>query len=198
MAATPVPTRSRLTRIGLALLLSALCAFGTVAAPAVASAAPVRISAGKFTAAATPKVTGTAVIGATLRVAVGTWTPAPTTLSYVWKRSGKAIGGATKSWYTLTTADVGKTITVTVTGKRSGVTTVTKTSAPTRAVGKAVTYANCTALNRVYPHGVAKVGGVDRVSGRGTGATGFLVSNALYSANAKSDRDKDGVACEKK
>ncbi|MBB4764631.1 excalibur calcium-binding domain-containing protein [Amorphoplanes digitatis] len=28
--------------------------------------------------------------------------------------------------------------------------------------------------------------------------TNFKVSNALYKANKKSDRDKDGIACEKR
>jgi uncharacterized membrane protein len=62
-------------------------------------------------------------------------------------------------------------------------------------VVSAKTFQNCTALNKVYPHGVAKKGGKDKSSGKGV--TGFKVSNALYNANKKSDRDKDGVACEK-
>src|SRR5690606_14874063 len=38
----------------------------------------------------------------------------PGTFSYQWKRGGANIGGATNSTYTLTDADVGETITVTV------------------------------------------------------------------------------------
>ena len=60
----------------------------------------------------------------------------------------------------------------------------------------AKTYKNCTALNKVYKHGVAKKGARDRTSG--TPVTTFKVSTKLYNANKKSDRDKDGVACEKK
>jgi len=59
----------------------------------------------------------------------------------------------------------------------------------------AKTFQNCTQLNKVYPHGVAKKGGKDKSSGKGV--TGYKVSNSLYNANKKSDRDKDGVACEK-
>lgn len=56
------------------------------------------------------------------------------------------------------------------------------------------TYANCKALNKQYPHGVAKKG----YSKSATGLTGKpYVSTKLYDLNKKSDRDKDGVACEK-
>lgn len=56
-------------------------------------------------------------------------------------------------------------------------------------------FANCTALNRVYPHGVGKPGARDQTSG--TPVTNFKRSLPLYNANKKSDRDKDGIACEK-
>jgi hypothetical protein len=59
----------------------------------------------------------------------------------------------------------------------------------------AKTFQNCTALNKVYPHGVGRVGARDRTSG--TPVTNFKRSNKLYRENKKSDRDKDGIACEK-
>jgi len=58
------------------------------------------------------------------------------------------------------------------------------------------TYANCSALNRDYPHGVAKKGASDKSSG--ARVTSFKVSPKVYNLNTKSDRDKDGIACEKK
>lgn len=60
----------------------------------------------------------------------------------------------------------------------------------------AKTYKNCTALNKDYPHGVGKPGARDKTSG--TPVRNFEVSKALYDANKKSDRDKDGIACEKR
>ena len=63
------------------------------------------------------------------------------------------------------------------------------------ATATAKTFRNCTALNRVYPHGVGRVGATDRTSG--TPVRTFKRSNLLYRQNAKSDRDKDGIACEK-
>jgi hypothetical protein len=59
-------------------------------------------------------------------------------------------------------------------------------------------FANCTALNKVYRHGVGKPGSRDRVSGRSRPVTTFLKNLAVYNANRKHDRDKDGVACEKR
>jgi hypothetical protein len=55
-------------------------------------------------------------------------------------------------------------------------------------------FRNCTALNKVYPHGVGKVGARDKTSGEPV--RNFRRSNKLYRENKKSDRDKDGIACE--
>lgn len=57
-------------------------------------------------------------------------------------------------------------------------------------------YANCKKLNKVYPHGVGKPGAKDKTSGKPV--TNFKVNKAVYTKNAGSDRDKDGIACEKK
>jgi hypothetical protein len=55
-------------------------------------------------------------------------------------------------------------------------------------------FKNCTELNKVYPGGVALPGAVN--SG-GTTKKVPKFNKALYNANKKSDRDKDGIACEK-
>jgi Excalibur calcium-binding domain len=59
---------------------------------------------------------------------------------------------------------------------------------------------NCTALNRKYPHGVGRRRARDKTSD--TPVTTFRRSTALYSIamrwNKRLDRDKDGIACEKK
>jgi hypothetical protein len=60
----------------------------------------------------------------------------------------------------------------------------------------AKTYANCTALNKVYPHGVAKSSTVKDATSS-TPVTTFWAQPAAYNINTKSDRDKDGIACEK-
>lgn len=72
--------------------------------------------------------------------------------------------------------------------------TVGIAAAPAEA--KAKTFKNCTELNKKYKHGVGKPGAKDKTSG--TPVTNFKKDKALYSANKKSDRDKDGIACEKR
>ena len=60
-------------------------------------------------------ITGTAQVGQTLTADTTSLGGGSGTISYQWKRGGTAISGATSSTYTLVAADVGYTITVTVT-----------------------------------------------------------------------------------
>ena len=67
-------------------------------------------------------------------------------------------------------------------------------------------YRNCTALQRDYPHGVARQGAHDKTSD--TPVTTFKVAPRVYARNdGRSlrypgeydlDRDNDGIACEKR
>ena len=71
------------------------------------------------------------------------------------------------------------------------------TSAAVGSVGVASkSYPNCKALNRVYPHGVGRVGAHDHTSGSPP-VTNFKRSNRLYRENRARDRDGDKIACEK-
>ena len=92
----------------------------------------------------TPTISGTQRVGQTLTATAGTWGPGTVTLTYQWYRAGTAISGATASTYTLTTSDLGKTLTVHVIGKKSGYATVSKTSAKTSAIAGQLTYATPT------------------------------------------------------
>lgn len=80
-----------------------------------------------------PGITGTPRVGASLRARPGTWTPKATT-TYRWYAAGRAIRGATKATLRLTRTELGKHITVRVTGRRAGYTTATAVSAPTKPV----------------------------------------------------------------
>ena len=62
------------------------------------------------------------------------------------------------------------------------------------ANGAVKIFKNCTELNKVYPGGVALPGAVNL---GGTIKLTPKYDKALYIANKKSDRDKDGIACEK-
>jgi hypothetical protein len=59
---------------------------------------------------------------------------------------------------------------------------------------------NCTIVNKRFPHGVGKLRAHDRTSG--TPVTNFRRSTLIYLRamryNRGLDRDKDGIACEKR
>jgi hypothetical protein len=61
-------------------------------------------------------------------------------------------------------------------------------------IAEAKTFKNCTELNKVYRGGVALPGATNT---GGTTRYQPKFNKALYLANKKSDRDNDGIACEK-
>ena len=69
---------------------------------------------------ARPGISGVPEVGRTLGCSQGSWTNAPTSFAYAWKRDGAAIAGATSSAYGVTGADVGRPITCTVTASNGG------------------------------------------------------------------------------
>ena len=97
------------------------------------STATAAVVAGTLSAP-TPTITGTAKVGSVLTAHPGTWAPSPVTLTYQWKANGANISGATGTTYAVVAGNVGKKITVTVTGTKTGYTTTAKTSTATAAV----------------------------------------------------------------
>ncbi len=83
---------------------------------------------------AKPAVSGTARVGKKLTAKTAAWRTSGVTLSYTWRRDGKKIKAATASSYTLTADDLGKRISVKVTGARSGYASASKTSVETAKV----------------------------------------------------------------
>jgi Excalibur calcium-binding domain len=73
-------------------------------------------------------------------------------------------------------------------------------SAPTMPTIVPRLYKNCTNFNMRYPHGVGRRLARDKTSG--TPVTTFLRSTLIYRRamryNSGLDRDKDGIACEKR
>lgn len=98
--------------------------YGTVARMSKATGV---VAAGTLTGPA-PTVTGTAREGFRLTANPGTWGPAPVTLNYQWLRAGAPISGATGPAYMLAAADAGKSISVRVTGSKTGYAALIKTS----------------------------------------------------------------------
>ncbi|WP_170151993.1 carboxypeptidase regulatory-like domain-containing protein [Subtercola boreus] len=98
------------------------------------TSAPSSVVLLRLTSTPTPTVVGSARLGSTLYAGTKAWAPAPVALLFQWMRSGVAISGATGTQYTLTAADVGKSITVSVTGTRASYLQATRTSAATPGV----------------------------------------------------------------
>jgi hypothetical protein len=101
---------------------------------------------------ATPTISGTAKVGKVLIAKTGTWESAAT-LTYQWYAGGKAISGATKSKFTPKVAQLGKAITVKVTGEKTG---YTKKSITSKATAKVVSDFTKSATPKI--NGTAKVG----------------------------------------
>ena len=99
------------------------------------SASTVLVAKGTLVAPV-PKISGTVAVGKKLTAVPGVWSPAPVSLKYQWLRNGGSISTATASTYTLTTTDLGKKITLKVTGSKTGYNTAAKTSASTVLVAK--------------------------------------------------------------
>ncbi|NYI46874.1 hypothetical protein BJ993_003954 [Nocardioides aromaticivorans] len=83
-------------------------------------------------ATGTPSIVddGSPQVNDVVTVDPGAWEPTPTSYSYQWRRNGLPISGAVSGNYTLKAADAGASITVDVSGVRTGYAQVPKTSAP--------------------------------------------------------------------
>ncbi|MEA5118602.1 MAG: peptidoglycan-binding protein, partial [Propionicimonas sp.] len=170
---------------GLALQVAVTGTKAGHAPVAKTSKATAKVSALKLSATPTPTISGTAKVAVKLTAKPGTWKPSGTSLGYQWYRDGKAIKNATKASYTLTKSDQGKRITVKVTGKKSGYTTVTKTSKQTAKVAKASTFTKTSTPTIV---GTTKVGGYLYVR-KGTWTPSSVTMSYQWYRNGKAIKD---------
>lgn len=110
---------------------------GTLAgySPSTQTSVQVEVAAVALTQTPKPTIQGAALIGQNLSAAAGTWEPAPVELAYRWLRDGTAIEGATAASYLLSESDLGKKISVEVTGSKAGYLPSTQVSDQTEAVG---------------------------------------------------------------
>jgi hypothetical protein len=77
----------------------------------------------------TPTISGNARVGSIVTANPGTWGDS-VVKTYVWRRNGSAISGATNQSYTLKADDLSKSLTVVVTGTKTGYVTASQTSLP--------------------------------------------------------------------
>lgn len=103
------------------------------------TAAKVRVvytpSSGTIHPAPRPRLRGTPHIGRRLHVTSKPWM-AGVSLHYRWLVAGHRVASGTHAWYVPKPKDVGRRITVQVTGSLAPYPTVTKTSAPSRPVAR--------------------------------------------------------------
>jgi predicted RNA-binding protein with TRAM domain len=100
------------------------------------SALTATVVTGTFAAAPVPTISGTATFGQTLTAVTGTWSNSPA-FTFQWRRSGSTTVIGTAARYTLGAADIGKTLTVTVTATKTGFLTTSKSSVATATVASA-------------------------------------------------------------
>ena len=91
------------------------------------------ILARAFKLTATPKISGTATVGKTLKATTGKW-DSQTTFTYQWLRGTNEIFGQNNSSYRLTSEDRGSQISVRVTANKANYVSVTKSSQKTSRV----------------------------------------------------------------
>lgn len=96
-----------------------------------------------------PKISGSPIVGRTLKVSTGTWTPG-VTFSYRWYANGIAISKATAASFVVTSTQLAKKITVKVTATKSTFSTTSLTSAATTSVVRALTSPTPTISGTAY------------------------------------------------
>jgi hypothetical protein len=89
------------------------------------------VVAGSLVKTPIPKITGTFKVGKTLTAVPGVW-DAGVTKTYQWLRDGIAISKATSATYKAVAKDQGHKLSLKMTVKKTGYTTVIKTSAATK------------------------------------------------------------------
>jgi hypothetical protein len=119
--------------VGKKLTVSVTATLSGFTSASKTSAPTTAVVAGTLSLAPVPTVSGTKTSGKTLTAVTGTWTSG-VAFTYAWKRSGSTATIGTSARYTLTAADIGKKLTVTVKGTRSGFTSLSKTSVATATV----------------------------------------------------------------
>ena len=92
----------------------------------------------QFTSVGDAQVSGFTRVGQKLAAVAPQTAPESTSASYAWKRNGRAISGATKSTYTLTTADLKATMSVVVSSRRADYESATSVATAEAPVSAAV------------------------------------------------------------
>ncbi|MCL1868783.1 MAG: hypothetical protein FWF90_00005, partial [Promicromonosporaceae bacterium] len=77
-----------------------------------------------------PRISGVPVVGQTLTVDIGSWTPWPATTTFVWRVGGQVWSSTTSSTFVVPPSAAGKLVSVTVTGTSPGYAPLSETTKP--------------------------------------------------------------------
>lgn len=128
-----LPVRSRLRIAALAVVLASMGS-AVVMIPAEAATSSPVAETPTMRNLTRPTIAGTPMMGYTLGLHTGTWSPGGGTYAYQWSANGVQIADATASTFTLTPAQVGKQMSVRVTASKTGYQSSSMTSEVTAAV----------------------------------------------------------------
>lgn len=142
-----------------------------------ASVTPSSGSGGTLTNSVLPVISGTAVTGQTLTSSTGTWSAAPDSYTYQWKRAGSAISGETAATHVLVVSDEGQAITCTVTAIKATYTSGVATTASVTPTSGAAVVTDAFTRADSGTIGTTETGGLTWATS-GTG-TWDIVSNKL-------------------
>ena len=116
-------------------------------ATAAFSAPTAEVGPGNLSDTNQPRIVGDARVDSTLTASPGTWSPTPTALAYQWLADDQPIPGATSDQLVPGPAQVGKSLSVTVTASRDGYAPESATSAATEPVARgSLTWAGAPAV----------------------------------------------------
>lgn len=107
-----------------------------------------------------PSISGTAEVNRTVTAQAGSYTNSNTSttgtpqLTWQWQRNGAPISGATNTTYTITTADLGTSLTVAATTTEPGFAAETRTS-PGRSISQGAATFAVSAPSNYVPHGTS-------------------------------------------
>jgi hypothetical protein len=112
----------------------------------------VAVAAARLTGPTSVSIAGISQTDQILTVDPGTWRPLPVTLAYQWLRDNATIGGATASTYKLASSDVGRAISVRVTGSKAGYASESRTATSVQVTAAAMVSATPT-ISGVFASG---------------------------------------------
>lgn len=138
--------------------------FATSTPSAKLAPAPVKVTA-------KPAITGTPRVGQRLSASNGTWSRTELAFAHQWLVDGVPVGGATSTTFIPRSADLGRTVSVDVTARRTGYATTTTRTTTAATVGRG----SLTLRSR------PTVGGTPRIGSRLSASTGTWSPAATFS-----------------